>query len=56
MGTLESRIAELERLHGTGSKLVLRYDRESDDEARERLGLVGWPGLVIFLSEADSKL
>ena len=55
--TLENRIAELERQHGgNGVKLVLRADGETDDEARTRAGLAGWPGGIIFMSEADTKL
>jgi len=57
MATLENRIAELERQHGgNGVKLVLRADGETDDEARARAGLAGWPGVIIFMSEADAKL
>ena len=55
--TLENRIAELERQHGrNGVKLILRADGETDDEARELAGLAGWPGVIIFMSEADTKL
>lgn len=54
---LESRIAELERQHGgTGYKLVVRADGETDSEARARAGLADWPGAIIFVSEADAKL
>jgi len=55
--TLEHRIVELERNHGrTGYKLVIRADGETDGEARERAGLAGWLGAIIFMSEADAKL
>lgn len=55
--TLESRIVELERQHGgDGVKLVLRADGETDDEARARAGLADWPGVIVFMSEADVKL
>lgn len=55
--TLENRIAELERKHGgTSIKLVMRADGETDSEARARAGLADWPGVVVFMSEADVKL
>ena len=55
--TLENRIAELERQHGgAGYKLVLRVAGETEVEARAREGLAGWSGVIIFMSEADTKL
>lgn len=57
MATLKNRIEELERQHGgTGYKLVVRADGETDSEARARAGLADWPGVIIFVSEADAKL
>lgn len=54
---IESRIAQLERQHnGTGYKLALRADGETDDEALTRAGLVGWTGAVVFCSEIDARL
>lgn len=55
--TLENRIEELERQHGgTGYKLVVRADGETNSEARVRAGLADWRGAIIFMSEADVKL
>lgn len=56
MATIQSRIALLERQSGAGYKLVLREDGETDDEARARAGLADVKGLIVFLSESDSRL
>ena len=49
--------AELARQNGeAGFKVVLRATDESDNEARMRLGLADWPGLVIFIDEKGANL
>lgn len=54
---LENRIAELERQHGgDGVKMILREDGETNEQARERAGLIGWAGQVIFVSFVDANL
>ena len=57
MATIEQRIAELERRHGgDGVKLILCEDGETKEQARERAGLIGWAGQVIFVSFVDAHL
>lgn len=54
---LEAIEAALAKQYGeTGYRLVVRADDETDDQARERAGLKGWPGDVIFFSESDARL
>ena len=49
--------AELAKQNGeTGFKVVLRATDERDNEARMRLGLADWPGLVIFIDEKAANL
>jgi len=57
MATLENRITELERHRGDlGIVLVAIDDDETEAEARERAGLTGWPGVIIFLDALDRAL
>lgn len=54
---IEAVEAALAQQYGeTGYKLVVRADGETDDQARERVGLAHWRGPVIYFSEADAKL
>jgi len=57
MGTIDHRVEALERQRGgTGYKLVVHADGETEVQARERAGLADWPGVIIYMSEADAKL
>ncbi|MDP3497939.1 MAG: hypothetical protein Q8R84_09825 [Candidatus Nitrotoga sp.] len=60
MATIESRVTALERQHGGDEyklvKLVGCADGETANEARARAGLADWPGEIIFLTGADTKL
>ncbi|MBK7424252.1 MAG: hypothetical protein IPJ48_14875 [Propionivibrio sp.] len=49
-------MAIAKRHGGDLAKLVLRNDDETDDEALAREGLADWPGVVVFLSNADIDL
>ncbi|MBL0168489.1 MAG: hypothetical protein IPP85_15825 [Propionivibrio sp.] len=49
-------LAIAKRHGGDLPKLVLRNDDETDDEALAREGLADWPGVVVFLSNADIDL
>ena len=54
---MEAIDAALAKQYGeTGYKLLVRDDGETDDQARERAGLAGWLGPVIYFSEADTRL
>ena len=54
---LLSRVTTLEKQRGdTGYKIVEREAGETKDEARARVGLADWRGLVIFASEIDVRL
>lgn len=60
MATIESRVTALERQHGGDEyklvKLVGCADGETANEVRARAGLADWPGEIIFLTGADTKL
>lgn len=54
---IEAIEAALAKQYGeAGYKLIVRAEGETDDQARERAGLKGWPGPVIYFSEADANL
>ena len=54
---LKALEAALTNRHGGNILLAVRANVvETDDEARERLGLPEWPGVVVCLSNADVKL
>jgi hypothetical protein len=61
MNPMMKRLDAIEAAHAQQSGDCMRcYIRETDDEtdeqARERLGLTDWPGILILMSEAEAKL
>ncbi|MCX7165704.1 MAG: hypothetical protein NTV11_05460 [Rhodocyclales bacterium] len=57
---MAKRLEALETAHAQqGGDSIRCYIRETDDEteaqARERLGLTDWPGLLLLLSESDAR-
>lgn len=61
MNLMTKRIDALETaLAARRGDSIRCFLRKSDDEtgaqARDRLGLTAWPGLLILVSESDAKL
>ena len=57
---MAKRLEALEAAHAQqGGDCIRCYIRETDDEtdqqARERLGLTNWPGVLVLMSEADAR-
>ena len=49
---LEAIEAAIAKQHGGDIRLAIRAnDDETDQEARARLGLLDWPGVVVLLSD-----
>ena len=54
---LEAIEAAIAKQHGGDIRLAIRAnDDETDQEARARLGLLDWPGVVVLLSDDDVNL
>jgi hypothetical protein len=61
MNPMMKRLDAIEAAHAeqNGDRIrcyVREADDETDEQARERLGLIDWPGILIPMSEADAKL
>ena len=54
MEAIESALAK--QRGESGIWVVTREDGETDDQARDRLGLIDWSGQVVFLGFVDAKL
>jgi hypothetical protein len=54
---LEAIEAAIAKQHGGNVRLAIRANEdETNEEARARLGLLDWPGVVVLLSNDDVNL